>query len=88
MDPEVGQNDYRMWDNSLNINLADKDLLISYLVCSFCEISRCPKCCTRPNMQGLGQGMGVVLQPWVAESKGQQNEYFECLKKKYIYIYY
>jgi hypothetical protein len=33
-------------------------------------------------MQGLGWGMGVVLQPWVAESKGRQNEYFEREKKK------
>jgi hypothetical protein len=35
-------------------------------------------------MQGLGQGMGVVLQPWVAESKGRQNEYFECKKKDFL----
>jgi hypothetical protein len=26
MDPEVGHNDYRMWDNSLNMKLADKDI--------------------------------------------------------------
>jgi hypothetical protein len=57
MDPEVGQNDCRMWDNSFYINLAVTDLLISYLVCSFCETSLCPKCCTRPDMQGLGWGM-------------------------------
>jgi hypothetical protein len=32
-------------------------------------------------MQGLGRGMGVVLQPWMVVSKGRQNEYFECKRK-------
>jgi len=30
--------------------------------------------------------MGVVLHPWVAESKGWHNEYFECEKKKRHFV--
>jgi hypothetical protein len=72
-----------MWGDSLNTKLADKDLLILCLVCSSSEIlSECPKCCTRHNMQGLARRLGVVLQPGVAESNGQQNKYFECEKDK------
>jgi hypothetical protein len=52
-----------MWGNSLNTKLADKDLFILCLVCSFSEIlSQCPKCCTRHNNAGtwLEDGSGTA----------------------------